>query len=101
MIRIHSRSTRTDTLLPCQTLCGISSRVYVDWKKARDTDKAHSHWQAELAAGFDQELAGHRPISLTQARAPDLRTACVNLPASGTAALTELDRKSTRLNSSH
>src|SRR3546814_19446951 len=46
----------------------------------------------ELAAGSDQELAGHRPISLTQARAPDLRTACVNLPASGTAALTELAR---------
>src|SRR3546814_686291 len=65
-------------------------RAYVDWEKSCDTDKARSHWQAELAAGSDQELAGHRPISLTQARAPDLRTTYVTLPPSGTAALNAL-----------
>jgi amino acid adenylation domain-containing protein len=67
-------------------------RSYVDWEKTRDQDRAREHWQSTLDSLPDIDLSAPHPISLNDARKPDIHSATRLLSADLAARLNDLAR---------
>src|SRR3546814_7935996 len=109
MIRRPPRSTRTDTLFPYTTLFRSSALVSATAEYCRDLDNAFPRnspsedvWlDREFSAGTDRSLRAMNSAEYSRRQAANFVSSCSTAAAAYSEGQRQLDRKSTRLNSSH
>src|SRR3546814_11683854 len=97
MIRLPPRSTRTDTLFPYTTLFRSSQE-----QRSKDLNELVSNHLTAIKAELEKQLSTFRADNANAAEAQKTALKEMSLDISQkVSALTDRDRKSTRLNSSH